>query len=175
MTSALEHVETLTAIVPDFPIPGIPFRDLTPVFADPGAFRAVIDELVASVPTGFDAVAGIEARGFALASAAAYASGTGLLLVRKEGKLPRATLRQEYALEYGQATLELHPDDLEPGSRVLLLDDVLATGGTLAASVELLRQAQLEVVGCGVIVELGGLAGRAKLGGLPLHAVQTLG
>ncbi len=125
-------ISSLCATIPDYPKPGIVFKDLTPVFADGAALKAVVDALVEPFKGQFDAVAGVEARGFLLAAAAAYATGTGVITVRKAGKLPREVVSEDYALEYGSATLELHTTDLAPGSRVLILDDVLATGGTLA-------------------------------------------
>ncbi len=172
VNAATEALERLTAIVPDFPEPGILFRDLTPVFADGPALHAVATELVAPHAGGFDAVVGVEARGFVLAAAAAALSGTGLVLVRKAGKLPRPTLRREYDLEYGTAVLELHRDELAAGTRVLLVDDVLATDGTLQAALSLLAEAGIRVVGAAVAVELEALGGRARLGGLPLTVLQ---
>jgi adenine phosphoribosyltransferase len=157
--------------VPDYPKPGISFKDLTPVFADPAAFAAVVDALVEPFKGQFDAVAGVEARGFLLAAAAAYATNTGVITVRKAGKLPRAVLAEDYALEYGTATLELHRTDLPPGSRVLILDDVLATGGTLGAAARLFERCGVHVAGVGVVMELGELRGRSALTG---HRVRSL-
>lgn len=172
MTESLEELLLrLCAVVPDYPEPGITFRDLTPVFANPAALRAVVDALVEPFAGQFDAVAGVEARGFLLAAAAAYASGTGVITVRKAGKLPRPVYREEYQLEYGSAALELHRDELPAGSRVLILDDVLATGGTLAAASKLFADAQVQVVGYGVVLELSQLHGRAALAG---HRVRSL-
>lgn len=158
-------VERLCATVPDYPKPGIVFKDLTPVFADGGALRQVVDSLVCAFAGKFDAVAGVEARGFLLAAAAAYATGTGVITIRKAGKLPRAVYAQSYALEYGQATLELHQDDIPAGTRVLILDDVLATGGTLGAASALLERAGSVVAGVGVVLEIDALAGRDNLAG----------
>ena len=161
--------------VPDFPQAGIVFKDVSPLFADPAAFRTVVDAVVAAQDgTGFDAVAGIEARGFVLAAAVAYAAGTGVVPVRKAGKLPRATYAASYALEYGQATLELHRDAFRPGQRVLVVDDVLATGGTARATLDLVERAGGTVTSFTVLVELGFLAGRSKLSGYPLHALLTV-
>lgn len=157
--------------MPDYPKPGISFKDLTPVFADPAAFAAVVDALVEPFKGQFDAVAGVEARGFLLAAAAAYATKTGVITVRKAGKLPRAVLAEDYALEYGTATLELHRTDLPPGSRVLILDDVLATGGTLGAAARLFERCGVHVAGVGVVMELGELRGRSALTG---HRVRSL-
>ena len=152
----------------------ITFRDLTPVFSDAEAFRIVVDAVAAPFLGTFDAVAGVEARGFLLAAAVAYATGTGVVTVRKEGKLPREVHRESYDLEYGTATLELHARDLPAGSRVLVLDDVLATGGTLGAACALLERSGAVVVGCGVVLELAALAGRDRLGPHPVHTLTTV-
>jgi adenine phosphoribosyltransferase len=161
--------------VPDFPQPGIVFKDISPLFADPAAFRAVVDALVASHDgESFDIVAGIEARGFVLAAAVAYAAGVGVVPVRKAGKLPRATYAATYALEYGEATLELHQDAFGDGQRVLVVDDVLATGGTARATLELVERAGGSVSGLTVLIELAFLSGRAKLTGYPVHALLTV-
>ncbi len=172
-TPASDLVRSLLLTVPDFPQPGILFRDLTPVLADGPALRAVVDDLVAACGP-VDAVAGVEARGFLLAAAAAYASGVGTLAVRKAGKLPGEVLRETYALEYGEAAIELHPGQLAPGSRVLLLDDVLATGGTLEAAARLLERAGYEVAGIGVVLELADLGGRERLAGHDVRAILTV-
>lgn len=164
----------LCAVVPDYPEPGISFKDLTPVFADPAGLRRVIDELAAPFAGQFDAVAGMEARGFLLASAVAYATGTGLLTIRKGGKLPREVFRRDYELEYGSASLEIHQDGLKPGSRVLLIDDVLATGGTMEAAASLVEQAGGTVAGVAVVLELEGLGGREKLHGRPAVSLQLV-
>lgn len=171
--STRDLVLSLCESVPDFPKPGVTFRDLTPVFADPAAFAAVVQSLIEPFEGTFDRVAGVEARGFILAAAAAYASGTGVTAVRKPGKLPREVLREDYALEYGTAAVEIHKDEFVPGTRVLLLDDVLATGGTLAAAVRLLERAGAEVVGAAVVLELGGLAG-AEAMPTPVHSLVTI-
>lgn len=174
MTAASDALDRLTAVVPDFPTAGIVFRDLTPVFADAAALRVVIDELIAPFAGLFDVVAGVEARGFVLAAAAAVVADTGVIMIRKAGKLPRATVRREYALEYGAATLELHADELPAGTRVLLVDDVLATGGTLEASLGLLGDAGLVAAGVSVVLELEALHGRARLGDVPFHTLQLV-
>lgn len=171
---AVTAIDRLTVVVPDFPSAGIMFRDLTPVFADASGFRAVVDAIAASFAGTFDAVAGVEARGFLLAAAVGYATGTGVVTIRKAGKLPRAVHRESYDLEYGQAALEIHRSDLPAGSRVLVLDDVLATGGTLVAACALLDKAGATVVGCGVVLELGGLGGREKLAGRTVHALEIV-
>jgi adenine phosphoribosyltransferase len=160
--------------VPDFPQAGIVFKDLTPLFADGPAFAATIDAIVAHHGRdGFDVVAGIEARGFMIAAAVAYASGVGLVPVRKVGKLPRQTLRETYALEYGEATLELHTDAFTAGQRVLVVDDVLATGGTAEATVRLVEAAGGVVTGLTVLLELAFLGGRDRLNSRPVHALLT--
>jgi adenine phosphoribosyltransferase len=166
-----ELITSLCATVPDYPKPGISFKDLTPVFANPAAFHAVVNSLVEPFRGQFDAVAGVEARGFLLAAAAAYATNTGVITVRKAGKLPRQVFAEDYALEYGTATLELHTSDVPAGSRVLILDDVLATGGTLGAAARLFERCGVHVSGVGVVMELGELRGRSALTG---HRVRSL-
>jgi adenine phosphoribosyltransferase len=159
--------------VPDFPQPGVLFKDITPLLADGPAFSAAIGALAAIAPD-VDIVAGVEARGFLLAGAIAGELGCGLVPVRKAGKLPPPTVRREYVLEYGSAEIEVPVDVLE-GRRVLLVDDVLATGGTLRASAELITQAGGQVQALGVLLELGFLAGRDVLAGLaPLTALLTV-
>jgi len=172
---ASQYVHELMDSYPDFPSPGILFRDLTPVFAHAGAFRAVVDALLEGDPhdTGAApvAIAGVEARGFLLAAAGAYSAGVGVIAVRKAGKLPGTVLAEGYALEYGEAELELHADRFERGSRVLLVDDLLATGGTLAAAASLVERAGYVVAGIRVVLELEGLGGRKKLAG---HRVRSI-
>ena len=174
VASAAELVDRLTLVVPDFPEPGILFRDLTPTLADAAALRAITDELVGRFAGAFDLVAGIEARGFLLAAAAAYAAGTGVVAVRKAGKLPPATLVEHYELEYGAAALEIRADQLAPGTRVLVLDDVLATGGTVDATCTLLERAGAQVAGVGVVLELTGLGGRERLAGRDVAAIRAV-
>ncbi|WFE19870.1 adenine phosphoribosyltransferase [Solwaraspora sp. WMMD937] len=158
--------------VPDFPKPGIVFKDLMPLFADGPAFREITDRIIAHHGAdSFDVVAGIEARGFVLAAAIAYATGTGVVPVRKAGKLPRATFSASYALEYGEAVLEVHQDAFTAGQRVLVVDDVLATGGTAAATLDLVDRAGGTVVGFTVLLELGFLAGRDRLAPRSVHAM----
>lgn len=159
--------------VPDFPKPGILFKDLTPLFADGRVFHQVVDGIAERYAGGFDVVAGIEARGFVIAAAVAYAAGVGVVPVRKAGKLPRATHSASYALEYGEATLEVHEDAFS-GERVLVLDDVLATGGTAAATLDLVEQAGGQIAGFTVLLELGFLNGRERLVGRPVHALLTV-
>ncbi len=183
-----ELVAGLAVDVPDFPTPGVLFRDLTPVFADGPAFRRVVEGLAAPVhedpraavahaddvgdgDPGFDVVVGVEARGFLLAAAVALHAGVGVVPVRKAGKLPRERVTADYALEYGTATIEMHTDSLHAGQRVLLVDDVLATGGTLAASVALVEELGAVVTAVTVVVELSALGGRERL--VP-HVVRAL-
>lgn len=172
MTAAARVLE-LSETIPDFPKPGIVFRDLTPAFADPETLRRVVDELGSGVAGGFDVVAGIEARGFLLASALAYSTGTRLLAIRKEGKLPGDILREEYSLEYGTAALELKPTTLPAGSRVLIVDDVLATGGSCRAAARLVERAGAIVAGFGLVLALDGLGGIEALRDYPVRGLLT--
>lgn len=161
--------------VPDFPQPGVMFKDLMPLFADGPAFREVIDGIVRHHGReAFDAVVGIEARGFVVAAAIAYATGVGVVPVRKAGKLPRAAYAASYELEYGEATLEVHQDAFTAGHRVLVVDDVLATGGTAAATLDLVERAGGTVAGFTVLVELSFLGGRERLAPRPVHALLTV-
>jgi len=158
--------------VADFPQPGVVFKDLMPLFSDGPAFTSMIDAVVAHHGTdSFDVVAGIEARGFVIAAAVAYAAGVGVVPVRKAGKLPRVALSATYALEYGTATLELGAGAFKPGQRVLVVDDVLATGGTAEATLDLVERAGAEVAGLTVLVELSFLGGRERLAGRDVHAL----
>lgn len=167
VTVIADLVAAHTLDVPDFPKPGIVFKDLSPLFTDGAAFAAAIDAVVANCrASSCEVVAGIEARGFIVAAAVAYATGLGLVPIRKIGKLPRATYQAGYALEYGQASIEMHVDAITPGQRVLLVDDVLATGGTAAAAVGLITQAGGVVSGFSVLLELGFLPGRQCMTGV---------
>jgi len=159
--------------VPDYPEPGVMFKDITPLLADGAAFGAAVAALAAG-HAGVDKVAGIEARGFILAAPVACRLGVGFVPVRKHGKLPGPTHAQTYQLEYGTATVEVHVDAFEPGDRVLLIDDVLATGGTAAATAELIRRSGAEVTALAVLIELGFLGGRAHLPGLDVRALLGL-
>ena len=151
--------------IPDFPKPGIVFKDITPMLGNSRVFRAVIDRLAeAFVGRSIDTVAAAEARGFIFGAPLALALGAGFVPIRKPGKLPYATLALEYKLEYGTDRLEMHNDALGPGRRVLLLDDVLATGGTMCACRDLVQQAGAEVVACAFVLELSFLKGRERLG-----------
>lgn len=168
LAPALVRAESLIRSIPDYPQPGIVFRDITPLLADAEALRVTTDAILEPFVGQFDVVAGIEARGFLLAGAAAIAAGVGLIPIRKAGKLPRPAASVDYALEYGTATVEMH-DDLPAGSRVLLIDDVLATGGTLAAGRELVERLGSHVIGISVLFEIDGLGGREAVG--DLHTV----
>jgi adenine phosphoribosyltransferase len=169
----LDDALGLIAEVPDFPEPGVLFRDLSPLFADAGGFKAVTDALAGSIDAGVDALAGVEARGFLLAAAVGYARGLGVVLIRKPGKLPQVAGRVDYALEYGTATVELPSGVVRPGQRIAILDDVLATGGTVAATSKLLEDAGAVVDGVSVVLELAALGGRKALGDRKVHALQT--
>ena len=164
--------------VPDFPEPGIVFKDISPLLADHDGLTAVVEALAAcgvdEHGTTVDKVVGIEARGFILAAPVALRLGAGFVPVRKAGKLPGPTHEVAYALEYGEAVLELHQDAIEPGERVLVIDDVLATGGTIAAARTLVEACGGQVAAVAVLMELGFLDGRAALPGLPVTALHTI-
>ena len=158
--------------VPDFPKPGILFRDITPLLAEPAAFAAAIDQLATPwLSAEIDAVAAVEARGFLFAAPLALRLGVGLIPVRKPGKLPAETVSYSYDLEYGSDTLEMHRGIIKDAARVLVIDDVLATGGTAEACVKLLESSGATVAGCAFLVELEGLGGRDRLDG---HRVETV-
>jgi adenine phosphoribosyltransferase len=166
--------------IPDYPKPGILFKDITPLLADASAFAAVVTALADGHRDGergagkhgpVDKVAGIEARGFIFAAPVARELGAGFVPVRKQGKLPAATYAETYELEYGTATIEMHSDAISPGERVLIIDDVLATGGTAAATASLVRRSGGEVAEVAVVLELGFLHGRARLGGLEIRSL----
>ncbi|MFD6532370.1 adenine phosphoribosyltransferase [Streptomyces sp. NPDC060184] len=165
--------------VPDYPKPGVLFKDITPLLADPVAFSALTDVLAElCVKHGATRIVGLEARGFILAAPVAVRAGLGFIPVRKAGKLPGATLRQAYDLEYGTAEIEVHAEDITADDRIMVIDDVLATGGTAEASLELIRRAGAEVAGVAVLMELGFLDGRSRLEpalqGAPLEALITV-
>ena len=165
-------MKALIRDVPDFPQPGIVFKDITPLLADEIAFSSVIDLIVVHFGRGtVDKVVGIEARGFILASPVAYHFGAGFVPVRKQDKLPWETESEEYALEYGTASLEIHRDAVSPGERVLIVDDVLATGGTAAATVRLVEKLGGVVTGLGFIIELAFLNGRDQVAGYDLFSL----
>lgn len=163
------RVTDLTATYPGFPTEGVLFRDLTPVFSDSETFRGIVDDFRHAFSDGFDAVAGIEARGFLLASALSYVTGTALLTIRKEGKLPGRVLSADYDLEYGTATLQVGAEAVPRGARVLIVDDVLATGGSARAAAQLIEKAGARVAGIGIVMELRGLGGRESLASYALH------
>lgn len=171
MTSETESLwRSLVVDVPDFPQPGILFRDVTPLLASGEGLRSAVDALARAFPA-VDVVAGIESRGFIFGAPVAYALGVGMVPVRKAGRLPRETAREEYVLEYGSNTLEMHVDAVVPGQRVLIVDDVLATGGTAAATASLVERLGATVAGIAVLVELSGLGGRDRLGELPVSSL----
>ncbi len=162
--------------IPDFPLPGIVFRDITPLLADAGALDAAVDQLAQIVrPLDVDMVIAAEARGFVLGPALARELGAGFVLARKPGKLPHETTSAEYALEYGTDALEVHTDAITPGSRVLVHDDLLATGGTAGALCHLVEQLGGQVVACAFLIELSDLPGRSVLHGRVVHALVRYG
>ncbi len=173
-TALAELVSSRLRDVPDFPEPGVVFKDFTPLLADPAAMSAVVTDVMARFGGRVDMVVGIEARGFMIGAAAAYAMGVGFVPIRKAGKLPRDTHRACYALEYGEACVEIHIDAFTAGRRVLIMDDVLATGGTAKAACDLVERAGGTVVGVDVVVELGFLHGRDKLAGYPVQSVLVI-
>ncbi|MEV5604255.1 adenine phosphoribosyltransferase [Streptomyces sp. NPDC052299] len=183
MTSTTDSVRELLLSrirdVADYPKPGVMFKDITPLLADPVAFTALTDALAELCRRhGATKIVGLEARGFILAAPVAVRAGLGFVPVRKAGKLPGATLSQAYELEYGTAEIEIHAEDLSADDRIMVIDDVLATGGTADASLELIRRAGAQVAGVAVLMELGFLSGRARLAdslrGAPLEALITV-
>ncbi|HEV8406288.1 MAG TPA: adenine phosphoribosyltransferase [Sphingomicrobium sp.] len=175
MTADNADLAALIRTIPDFPKSGIQFRDITTLLLDAGGFKASIERMVASAPADIDLVAGIEARGFIFSSAAATRLGKGLLLIRKDGKLPGATIGVDYALEYGTDRVVMHEDACVPGQKVFLVDDLIATGGTALAAVRLLRQAGAEVVGASFVIDLPDLGGTEKLrsAGVPVATLVS--
>jgi adenine phosphoribosyltransferase len=168
----IEQIKALIRDVHDFPEPGVVFKDITPVLADPIAFSTITDLMVVRFGRGnVDKVVGIEARGFIIASPVAYHFGAGFVPIRKQGKLPSETVGQDYELEYGTATLELHIDAIAPGERVLIVDDVLATGGTAQAAASLVQRVGGKVCGIATVIELEFLHGRERLAE---HELYTL-
>lgn len=167
-------IEWYVTCIPDYPAPGVMFRDITTVLGDAEGLRLAVDEMAALLEgVEFDVLAGLESRGFLFGTPIAYKLGKPFVPVRKKGKLPRATVSETYELEYGCATIEVHRDDVKPGSRVVLVDDLIATGGTLAAAKRLLERLGAEVVMAVCLIELKGLEGRAHVDGLPVASVLT--
>ncbi len=167
----MKDLKALVRDIPDFPKAGILFRDLTPLLLDARAFRETVERICAPFLKRVDVVVGIESRGFIVGAAVAYHLGTGLALVRKPGKLPAATYEARYDLEYGSDGLEIHQDAFRQGSRVLVVDDLLATGGTAAATMELVRRTGGDVVAAAFVIELTALAGRESLAPAPVHSL----
>lgn len=161
--TANADIAALIRTIPDFPKPGIQFRDITTLLLDPAGLKMTIERLASMHAGPFDMVAGIEARGFIFGAAVAHALGTGLVLIRKDGKLPGRTVATDYALEYGESRIEMHEDAVVPGARVLLVDDLIATGGTAIAAIRLLRKAGAEVVGAAFVVDLPDLGGAGRI------------
>ena len=168
------QISSLIADVPNFPKPGIVFKDITPLIRSSSGFAEAVRQLVAAAPSKVDVVVGMEARGFIFGAPVALQLGLGFVPVRKPTKLPRATLTASYDLEYGTETLAVHADAITPGSRVLIVDDVLATGGTIAATADLMSQLGAEVAGVAVVVELGFLSGRQFLSSRGITQVTSL-
>lgn len=167
-------IEKAIRNVPDFPKPGIQFKDITPVLADARLFSGAMDLVTQKyAPGSVDAVVGIDARGFIFAAAAAIKLNAGFVPVRKKGKLPYQTFEQDYALEYGHATVAMHIDALKPGAKVLLVDDLLATGGTSAAAVSLVQKLGGNILEAIFLIELKFLEGRKKLSGIPVRSIIT--
>jgi len=173
-SDTLEYIRNAIRSVPDWPKPGVVFRDITPVLQDPRTFRVLIDLFVYRyMRQRLDLVAGIDARGFILGSVVAYELNLGFVPVRKKGKLPYRTLAEEYSLEYGNASVEMHTDAVKPGQRVLLIDDLIATGGTMLAATKLLQRLGANVVEAAAIIDLPELGGSnaIKATGLPVYTV----
>jgi adenine phosphoribosyltransferase len=173
--SAADYVRSHIRTVPDWPAPGVQFRDITPLLSNPRVFRVLIDQFVHRY---FDArptaIAGLDARGFIIGSVLAYELGVGFIPIRKKGKLPFTTVAESYELEYGSATVEIHADAVKPGERIVLIDDLVATGGTMLAGARLLQRLGAELIECGAIVDLPELGGSAKLRGAGLGLFTLL-
>lgn len=173
--TSVERLADFIHDVPDWPTPGVVFKDITPLLADAEALRFAIEQIAGRAPTDIDVVVGVEARGFIIGAPVAVALGTGFVPVRKPGKLPRPTVGQAFALEYGIDALHMHTDALRPGTRVLVVDDVLATGGTIETTTRLVGALGAHLVGVAVLLELAFLGGRQRLteAGIPVAAVLT--
>jgi len=174
VTSAADELRALVRTIPDFPRPGIQFRDITTLFLDRGGLAAAVDALAETVDGPVDLVAAIEARGFAIGGALAVKLGAGMLLIRKDGKLPGETIAEDYALEYGTDRLAMHVDACAPGARVLIVDDLLATGGTALAAARLVRRAGGEIAGARFIIDLPDLGGGRALAEAGVEAVSLM-
>nr|WP_317183642.1 adenine phosphoribosyltransferase [Intrasporangium sp.] len=173
-TDIAELVRDHLRDIPDFPKPGVLFKDFTPLIADGPAMKALVLDIARRYAGRVDVVVGIEARGFILGAAVAYELGLGMVPIRKAGKLPGETIKESYALEYGTAEIEVHTDAFRPGQRVLVIDDVLATGGTAEATAALVERAGALVTAIEVVLELSFLEGRKRLGGRDVNAILTL-
>ncbi len=167
-----DELKKLVRDIPDFPKPGVIFRDITPLIANGHGLAAVVDQVAEPFLGMVDMVLGIESRGFIIGAPVAYRLGVGLTIARKAGKLPYRTVNESYELEYGTAALEIHQDGLAPQARVLIVDDLLATGGTALAAVNLVRKLGADVVGCAFVIELRELNGRARLA--PVNCVALI-
>ncbi|MFA5084414.1 MAG: adenine phosphoribosyltransferase [Candidatus Paceibacterota bacterium] len=158
--------------IPDWPQKGVNFKDITPLLEDAGSFKSVIDKLAEFFKNkGVRKVVGIDARGFLLASAVAYELGAGVAIVRKKGKLPSETVVREYELEYGSNTIEMHKDAIKPGEKAIIIDDVLATGGTAKAAVDLVEELGGDIIGLGFLIDLAFLKGKEKLSGFDVYSL----
>ncbi len=158
--------------VPDWPIKGVNFKDISTVLEDPTALKQMIDQLLVPYKgQKVDKIVGIDARGFLLCSAMAYLLDVGCTMIRKKGKLPPKTVSKEYALEYGTDTIEMHDDSIKPGEKVIIVDDLLATGGTMSATIDLVNQLKADIIGISFVVELTFLNGREKLGDYPIYSL----
>lgn len=171
---ATDQIASLIRDVPDFPKPGVVFKDITPLLADPAGFEAAVEALVQTAPERIDVVVGMEARGFIFAAPVALRLGAGFVPVRKPGKLPKDVYSETFALEYGHETLTVHTDAVWPGARVLVVDDVLATGGTVSATAGLVRKLGAELVAVSVLMELDFLDGRALLHSTGITDVEAV-
>jgi len=174
MPEDVSRIERLIRCIPDFPQPGVLFRDITPLLGSASGFKAALAAMVAQVPDGIDVVAGIESRGFIFGMPLAMALGVGFVPVRKPGKLPGPVYEESFDLEYGSSTLAIHTDAFRPGQRVLVVDDLLASGGTLLAAAALVRRAQADPVHLSVLIELTGLGGREQLAEQGLTALSSV-
>ncbi len=168
----MKDLKDYVTSIPDFPEKGVLFRDITTIISSPDGFKMAIDGLVDMMrDVDFDLILGSESRGFVFGAPVAYAMDKGFILVRKKGKLPRETVSEEYALEYGTATLEMHTDAIRPGQRVVIIDDLIATGGTTEAIVKMVQKLGGEVVKIGFVMELAGFNGKERFGDIPTEAL----